>query len=234
MANKTFISHISEETEIAKYLKKSLTDDFLGMTEVFVSSDRETIAAGENWLKSIEQALRESSLMIVLCSPASISRPWINFEAGAAWMRDIPLIPICHLGLLPSDLPMPLSLRQGLRISDAEGLQSLYLRVAECLSLPRSPKCDFKKLSIELTQLASTAKVGGASLQHVEEARGIRRRVSAALENPRFRWRSLDRVAAESALSQEQVADLLRSDPAVRFSRGKSGNVIVGLRSRVG
>jgi len=44
----------------------------------------------------------------------------------------------------------------------------------------------------------------------------------------------LDRLAAESALSDDVAADFLRADPDVRFSKGKSGEVIVGLRSRVG
>jgi len=39
------------------------------------------------WLESIEQALQESTFLVVLCSPKSVHRPRINFEASAAWMR---------------------------------------------------------------------------------------------------------------------------------------------------
>jgi hypothetical protein len=55
MKKRLFISHIAEEREIAERLKTSLTRDFLGMLDVFVSSDTESIAAGEEWLKSIER-----------------------------------------------------------------------------------------------------------------------------------------------------------------------------------
>ncbi len=163
-----FISHISEEKAPAAQLKRALTRDFLGLVDVFVSSDTESISAGEEWLQSVAKALRECAAVVILCSPESVKRPWINVEAGAAWMRDIPLVPVCHLGLLPRD------------------------------------------------------------------DRDIRDRLRASLETTEFEWRSLERVAIGAAISEERAADLLRSDPEVRFSKGKSVNVIVGLRSRVG
>ena len=90
MTSRIFISHISEEAGVADRLKATLTKDFLGLIEVFVSSDTESISAGDEWLMSVSRALSQSVVFIVLCSPDSILRPWINFEAGAAWVRDIP------------------------------------------------------------------------------------------------------------------------------------------------
>jgi|SRR6266851_1968162 len=233
MSKRTFISHISEEAIVAELLKTVLVRDFLGLMDVFVSSDTESIAAGEEWLRSVEKALRESVAMIVVCSPESIRRPWINFEAGAAWMRNIPLIPVCHLGLVPRDLPMPLSLRQGIELREAEGLKILYSKMAQLLSV-QVPAPDFGALSKRLGEKQNKVEPQVDGLRQVEAARGVRGRLAEALNNPRFRWRSLERVAAESALSEEQVADLLRSEPDVRFSKARSGRVIVGLRSRVG
>jgi hypothetical protein len=43
-----FISHVSEEAQLASVLKTHLTSDFLGMLDVFVSSDTESILAGRN------------------------------------------------------------------------------------------------------------------------------------------------------------------------------------------
>ncbi|PYV95030.1 MAG: toll/interleukin-1 receptor domain-containing protein, partial [Acidobacteria bacterium] len=94
MTKRAFISHITEEAGVAAKLKAALARDFLQMLDVFVSSDGESISAGDDWLKSIDNALQQSALMLILCSPSSIRRPWINFEAGAAWMRRIPLIPL--------------------------------------------------------------------------------------------------------------------------------------------
>jgi hypothetical protein len=88
-----FISHIFEENELAELLQKNITRDFLSWVNVFVSSDKNSIPVGENWLNSTDIALRQASILIVLCSRHSIKRPWINFESGAAWMNKIPHYP---------------------------------------------------------------------------------------------------------------------------------------------
>jgi hypothetical protein len=109
-----FLSHIKEEAELARTIQQALENDFLRLIQVFVSSDPKCIGAGKEWRSSIKDALGKSDLFIVLCSPASIERPWINIEAGAAWIREIPLVPLCHSGLRAQDLPAQLSQLQAL------------------------------------------------------------------------------------------------------------------------
>ena len=48
-----FISHISKEKVLAQALKERLLADFQGLPEIFVSSDRTTIEAGDRWLDEI-------------------------------------------------------------------------------------------------------------------------------------------------------------------------------------
>ena len=112
MSNKPliFISHITEEKELAKLLADFIKKSYLNMFDVFVSSDGESIASGDRWIETIDKALNSCVIQVSLCSPFSIQRPWINFEAGASWIRRIPVIPICHSGLSKSNLPVPLSL----------------------------------------------------------------------------------------------------------------------------
>jgi hypothetical protein len=231
---RAFISHISEDKETGGRLKQALARDFLGLLDVFLSSDTQSIAAGEEWLDSIEKALQESAILMVLCSPESIRKPWINFEAGAAWMRKIPIVPICHAGLEVRDLPMPLSLRQGIAIDDPPGLERLYERIAKVLSCNR-PAASFATLAGELTGSAG-ARSGQShqALEQLDADRAIRHRLEQALNHPDYKWRSIASVAAEAGLSEEGVADLLRADDRVRFSIGKSGNRIVGWTSRIG
>ena len=45
MASQAFVSHITEEATVAARLKSALSRDFLGLLDVFVSSDAESIAA---------------------------------------------------------------------------------------------------------------------------------------------------------------------------------------------
>ena len=93
---KIFISHISKETELAQVLKKHLAKDFLNFLDIFVSSDGQTIQAGGKWLDEVSHALEDAQIEIVLCSKESVLRPWVNFEAGAGWIRNIRVIPICQ------------------------------------------------------------------------------------------------------------------------------------------
>jgi hypothetical protein len=226
-----FVSHVSEETEIAKLLKATLEQDFLDLIKVFVSSDTDSIAAGEEWLTSIKRALDYSALLIIMCSPISTERPWINFEAGAAWMRGIPLVPLCHSGLTLRDLRMPLSLRQGAELDNPEGLKRLYKLIADVLKC-RVPQRSFDDLVREIAR--STSAGTGTLPTALTRERAIRKRLKDALLHHRFRWRTVERVAYDAALPEDVAADLLRADPEVRFAKGKSGKAIVGLRSRVG
>ena len=231
MTTQIFISHITEEAGIAAMLKLRMTEDFLGQLTAFLSSDTESIAAGEEWFSSVSGALRNSSIFIVLCSPVAVSRPWVNFEAGAAWMREIPVIPICFGGLRPRDLPMPLSARQGLELTNAQDLRRLYARIAQTLGF-QLPVRDYDALASDLIASAEQAP-GNDDDTGMHTDKAIRARIDETLSHPRYKWRSLDKVAAVAAVSVDTATAILQVDDRVRFSRGSSGNIIVGLRSRV-
>ena len=231
MPTQIFISHITEDAAVAASLKQAMTEDFLGQLTVFLSSDTDSIAAGEEWFSSISRALRDSSIFIVLCSPMALERPWVNFEAGAAWMREIPVIPACFDGLRPRKLPMPLAARQGLELDEAPGLRRLYARVAHELGF-HSPARDYDALAADLMASAELARAGAGGTE-MSTDKAIRKRIDEALNHPRYSWRSVDKVAAIAAIPVEKATALLQADDRVRFSRGRSGSIIVGLRSRV-
>jgi TIR domain len=146
-----FISHITEEAKLANLIKDKIEMDFLGMIEIFVSSDGESIAAGARWLETISDALKNAGIMIVLCSHNSIGRPWINFEAGAGWNKGIPVVPICHTGLRKVELPMPLSMLQAGIASDSNDLDRLYTLLAEKLE-SNKPSVEFEKLISDIKE----------------------------------------------------------------------------------
>lgn len=79
-----FLSFIHEELQLARSVKTLLERDF-GKGSVFMSDD---IDPGEDWMKEIRSAIRSSRVVVLLLSPSSIKRPWINFEAGAAWFNE--------------------------------------------------------------------------------------------------------------------------------------------------
>jgi TIR domain len=71
---RVFISHSSSERELAQSLKQRLEADFLGMLDIFVSSDRCTIQAGSKWLDDADRGLHDVDIQLVLCSTQPIGR----------------------------------------------------------------------------------------------------------------------------------------------------------------
>ncbi|MBI3465039.1 MAG: toll/interleukin-1 receptor domain-containing protein [Planctomycetes bacterium] len=137
-----FISHIGDERAIASALKALIEAAFLDLMDVFVSSDATSIEPGGKWLARIEHALKHCAIEIVIASPESVKRPWVNFEAGAGWIRDIPVIPLCHSGITPATLPEPLRTLQGKTATDATELQEIVPVLAKALGC-KPPTIDF-------------------------------------------------------------------------------------------
>jgi hypothetical protein len=52
----TFISHITEEQELARGVQESLLAVFTEGVEIFVSSDHESIRPSENWFEAIKKS----------------------------------------------------------------------------------------------------------------------------------------------------------------------------------
>jgi hypothetical protein len=94
-------------------------------------------------------ALRTANLHLILCSDDAKTRPWINFEAGAAHLRGIPIVPLCHSGLTWAQLPVPLSEYEGIQAAEPEGLQALYRVVADALGSD-IPEIDFPAFAQEV------------------------------------------------------------------------------------
>lgn len=147
---KVFISHVHEESGLASVLKRHIAKDFLGMIDVFVSSDSMSVSLGSKWLNEVDKALGRAKVELILCSHESVRRPWVNFEAGAGWVRGIPVVPICHTGMRPVDLPIPLNMLQGVEASDADDLRKTYALLAKQLGSD-TPSADFKGIAEEIT-----------------------------------------------------------------------------------
>lgn len=156
---KLFISHIHEEAAIALILKDWIESSFIGQCEVFVSSDDSDIPAGSKWLSQVDNAIDESSILVVLCSVHSLSRPWINFETGCGWIKRVPIVPICHSGLKKSELPPPISTFQALELEDPKFIDNLLLSLAKHFGFSKIPRIDKKAMEEDLMQGSSCIKL---------------------------------------------------------------------------
>ena len=233
--SKLFVSHVVEEAALAEMLKSHLTRDFLRMVEVFVSSDLESISAGANWLTTLESALRTSSALLVLCSHASVGRPWVNFEVGAAWItRSVPIIPICHSGLRLVDLPMPFRVLQGIEATSETGLRRAYALIAQKLGCA-IPHKDFASLADSIGQFEKlyAPRVAISHKSEIQRRDSARKRVYEALVDPAHKWRFVETLATIGGVTEDEVMELLHLDDDVVFGKSKEdGRHIARLKSR--
>ncbi len=228
-----FISHISEEVRLAVIFEQHMAADFLNLIEVFVFSDTEIISAGKNWLTSIDTALRNACIELILCSKASIKRPWINFEDGAGWMSGIPVVPVCQTELRPRDLPMPFSVLQALEANQESSLREIYELVAKKLE-SEVPYPDFPEIIKEVQSfegayagpLKETIK-GDTNRKDI-----VSKRIKEHLEARKPEWRTMERIANRSGVLESEAQELLVQDSAIEFDKGRAGKLITRIKSR--
>jgi hypothetical protein len=97
----------------------------------------------------VSNYLKEAQVELIICSEDSVKRPWINFEAGAGWVKGIPVIPVCHTGMRPVDLPIPLNMLQAVEAAQEAGLRKIYSLLANKLG-SATPSADFSKVITEI------------------------------------------------------------------------------------
>lgn len=146
-----FVSHIHEEAELGSVIKNQLEDAFSGRIEVFVSSDPRDNPGGEEWQDKIRTELKhpQSRMLVSVLSPAAINKSWISIEAGAAWILDRRVFPLCHSGLTPSQLPRPLQDFGGADLATPDSATRLIMATEQAtgLQIPRGwPREAFLKM----------------------------------------------------------------------------------------
>jgi hypothetical protein len=156
---KIFISHIMEETALALSFKDWIESSFGGQCDVFLSCDREDLPAGTEWLDQLEAVFGETIIFIVLCSPASISRPWITFEMGCGWIKRLPILVLCHSQLKKERLPLPFFRFQTLELEDPAFIGDFLEILASRLGFKRTPRIDQTLMHKELSDAASIPTV---------------------------------------------------------------------------
>ena len=120
-----FISHIGAEAPVALRLKELIQRSFSGDLTVFVSSDYESIQSGEEWYRKIVNSIQAAKVVIVLISPESVDRPWINFEAGVGVGSNDKVFPVAIRGFRLADLRPPLHALHARGIHDPNSVEAV-------------------------------------------------------------------------------------------------------------
>ncbi|MCH8152945.1 MAG: toll/interleukin-1 receptor domain-containing protein [Planctomycetes bacterium] len=147
---KILISHIGQEAALALVLKEWVESTFGDACNVLVSSDTQDIPSDDEWRDRIDQALTDATALLVLCSPESISQPWIHFETGCGWIRQVPVIGLCLSGQTSDGLAPPLSRFEALELNDADSCRRLIQVLAQAAGRSRLPRISYEDMAREL------------------------------------------------------------------------------------
>jgi hypothetical protein len=151
-----FISHASEDRPIAEVLARRL-EAASPEVKTFVASRPGDISADSYWQDSVLEQFRNTDKCVILLTEHSIDRPWVNFEAGAAWYSQKPSI-LVKAGRLPRErIHRPLSDRQVVSVDEPEGIRAVF----RALDLPPPSAAE---LAGEISRLATGAEPAGAEV----------------------------------------------------------------------
>ena len=123
--------------KIKKYwcaLRKSLVKRQVVLLVFFCPVMDRVYLWGRNWVHRIQEALDQTSVMVVFITPNSLRSSWIYFEAGFVYSKKIRVVPVGFLGSDLAHIPPPLSLLQGFNIKNKDGLDNLIALVNDVYS----------------------------------------------------------------------------------------------------
>jgi hypothetical protein len=157
---RVFISHISEEAALGGVVKTIIEDVFArDGVRAFLSTDMRDIPAGRKWLTEITGQLDQSRVIVSLLSPTSLIRPWVNIELGAAWIKGLLIIPLCHSGMRVGDLPAPFRQFNGVGLDQDDAPERLLGGIADGLGLVQPKRLAFDAMLQELRHTSAGIKV---------------------------------------------------------------------------
>ena len=88
-----FMSHATVDKWVAKVLCEKIE-----LEGASTFRDDRDINGGDDIPESIRREIKRSKEIIVLLTPASVGRPWVLFEVGAAWgwRKGFRIVPILY------------------------------------------------------------------------------------------------------------------------------------------
>lgn len=156
-----FLSHAQQDKDLAEKLAHWIEKTFPSMISVFVSSRWGSIEMGDDFFATILQALRNCAVGMVLATPNSLSRPWVNIEVGGLHLLNRKLIPVCIAPTTIANLPAPIDRKQACEYSDVESRLTLLRNIAKVRGLEDA----FVSKYVTRAQATGAPKLGPVALQ---------------------------------------------------------------------
>jgi TIR domain-containing protein len=135
-----FISHADGDSDVANALEQFLREAFASTVRTFNVSNDRSLLPGDDWWRTIERNLRGLKVMLVVVTPQNSDRPWIHFEAGAAWLLDKRVVPCLARGMSKSSLPTTLAHFQAVSLGVERDVHRLLRTIAKECNAVTTPK----------------------------------------------------------------------------------------------
>lgn len=166
MSKRLLLSHHHGDREIAAVLAKTISRASLGQITAWYSSDQAGaggMKAGDLWMPTLIEQLRQSECAIALLTPRSIHQPWLYFESGFVAARETgDVIPVCVGIDSINDVPFPLAMFQSYQIGDPESMLRFLQKLAARFDVGFDEEMARPVATGAITALADAAKAEAA------------------------------------------------------------------------
>jgi hypothetical protein len=149
-----FISFASENRELAEYIHKYLNNLFQGECRFWLSTE---IAPGADWQTKLLSELDKSHGLLLLLTPQSLEKRWVNVEAGACWVAKKPIFPLICGGVSVHHLQPPITAFQAVQIEERSSVRQLVSEIAVFSNLRVPPIYDASDFAKQVRKLTGSA-----------------------------------------------------------------------------
>lgn len=136
MKHRFFISHCSQDKEIADIFSEALKRITLDQISPWYSTESATNGLMPGiWFNQILSKISESQAVIALLTPNSINRPWVYFESGMGQaLQGCEVIPICFK-IKKYDILPPLGLYQCYQLDELASTEDFFTKLLSLFSI---------------------------------------------------------------------------------------------------
>ena len=157
---KCFLSYPSSHVTHATFFRKILEELYPENIEIFLAADCSSIGPGDDWYASIISNLKDINYFLVLLPSFKVS-PWVMFEAGAAVIQDVKVIPLRYYGLNVDFVPSPLMPKQSTDLTKGKEVKEVLKKLA----LNKLPDAErLNEYTKKVTQYFSRLVIEGSDL----------------------------------------------------------------------
>jgi len=152
-----FISHTSEDKEIAREIYSFIKEEFKGKIIPFLASD--DIQSGDLWRDKIKDNLANGDALISLMTANSKDKPWIYIEWSAFWMENKNIHILLSDDFNVNDLISPLKDYQYVKMTNIDAINGFLQRLSTAANYRPAPYDKSEDLIVRIKDGVSRQRI---------------------------------------------------------------------------